>query len=607
MISSASRKLGRSKASEIVTTVAEKSKAFLLLEAIRSFLFCLSLTVYGIFFAVFGFVSVFMHYIGVLIEGSNNHGESAVITSAIIIICSIPMLVSSRSAAAHISESKYLRKITVSFFAIPQEKFKTSKRYGGAELMLIFAVVAAALGALTYFVHPGYILAAVAILILFFAVTSNPETGVIITVAAVPFLQFARNSAEVILAVLVAITAVSYVVKCLKHRRVFVMTPEGIIIMVFCAFILVASLFSPAGSKAVINAVYSIIIILGAYFLTYNLMSSEQKLHACMKVLAISFVLVCAVGIVNMVYDGIVDGVMYSMREYVQPILDERSIGFHDSAEVFGVLAVIAFPILFSYLPSRKTVSGVVAMLMICAVSGIAVLIYGSYETVIAIVIEFCIYWLLFSNKTLNAVAILLIPVGIFALAFPYLAAYFAWYDPIGYIIEHIPLGFEEAPMHIETVRSSIEMLLDGNLTGIGVGNEIFVSRFAPYSGAVSEGASNPSSFILQIVCWSGIGGLLTFTIFILLLLKKGYGYLLTSRDRSIKRQVIALVCGFAVMLIYGSVNCLWSDMRMLFLFFSCAGMVSGYVREGNDKEGRIEAEMCDTADLKEIELRFYK
>jgi hypothetical protein len=161
--------------------------------------------------------------------------------------------------------------------------------------------------------------------------------------------------------------------------------------------------------------------------------------------------------------------------------------------------------------------------------------------------------------------------------------------------------------MHVEAVKNGIAMILDGNLTGIGVGNEIFVTTFAPYAGAVASDVSNPASFILQIICWSGVGGLLTFSIFILSLLKSGYGYLLTSRDRSIKRQVIALVCGLAVALIYGTVNCLWSDMRMLYLFWACAGMMSGYIREGRNRESSIEAEMCDSEDLKEIELRFYK
>lgn len=606
-LDSAAKKLGKSKVAAFVALTAERSKAFKLMEAFRAFLFCLSLSVYGTFFAVFGFVSVFMYYIAILLKGSNPHGVSALVTSVIIIICSIPMLVSSRSAAAHISESKSMHKLSVSFFAIPSEKLKTAKRYGGAEILLLAALLAAVLGALTYFVHPGYIPITVGILILFLVVTANPETGVIITLAAAPFLQFVGDVAEVVLAILVLITCISYLSKCLKHRRVFSMTSEGIIVALFCAFIFVTSLFNPMGGRAVINALYTILIIAGGYYLTYNLMIGENKLHACMKVLAISFIVMGIIGIWNVIYDGIVDGVMYSIKDYVQPIFDDQSIGFYDSAEVFGVLAVLVFPMLFSYLPSRKTVSGVVGILILCALSGMAVFIYGTFETVLAIIIEFCLFWLIFSNKTLSVVAVALLPISIFVLMFPYLASAYGWSNPISYIEGYFPLGFKEAPMHVEAVKNGIAMILDGNLTGIGVGNEIFVTTFAPYAGAVASDVSNPASFILQIICWSGVGGLLTFSIFILSLLKNGYGYLLTSRDRSIKRQVIALVCGLAVALIYGTVNCLWSDMRMLYLFWACAGMMSGYIREGRNRESSIEAEMCDSEDLKEIELRFYK
>jgi hypothetical protein len=207
----------------------------------------------------------------------------------------------------------------------------------------------------------------------------------------------------------------------------------------------------------------------------------------------------------------------------------------------------------------------------------------------------------------LNVVAILIVPLIIAVILFPYLASAYGWPDPIDFLLRYSPSGFESAPLHNETVKSCIDMILDGNLTGIGVGKEIFASAHAPYSGAVSSAATDPTSFTLQIICWAGIGGLITFLVFIFSLWKNGYGYLLTSRDRSIKRQVIALVCGLAVILIYGSVNCLWNDMRMLFLFWACAGLLSGYIREGRKKEESIEAEMHDTEDLKEIELSFYK
>ena len=174
-------------------------------------------------------------------------------------------------------------------------------------------------------------------------------------------------------------------------------------------------------------------------------------------------------------------------------------------------------------------------------------------------------------------------------------------------MISSLPLSFERAPLRTSTVESSIAMLMDGNLTGIGVGNEVFQKVHAGYANVVSSGASDPGSFIIQIVCWSGIGGLVTFTVFMLMIFKSSYGYILVSRDKAIRRKTISLFCALFCVMIFGTVNCLWSDMRMLFLFWACAGLLSGFVREGRDKEIKIMTAFSEDQDMTDLELRFYK
>jgi hypothetical protein len=47
--------------------------------------------------------------------------------------------------------------------------------------------------------------------------------------------------------------------------------------------------------------------------------------------------------------------------------------------------------------------------------------------------------------------------------------------------------------------------------------------------------------------------------------------------------------------------------MRMLFLFWACAGLLSGFVREGRDREIRLLSGFSEICDRTELELRFYK
>ena len=271
------------------------------------------------------------------------------------------------------------------------------------------------------------------------------------------------------------------------------------------------------------------------------------------------------------------------------------------------MLAVLVFPLLFAYIANRNTISGLVMMLIFTVVSLASVFVYGTYETVLAIIIEFFIFWLLYSNKTVNVIVFMLLPIGIFAIMFPYIASYFNWHDPLNFVVNSLPLSFENSPSHVATVESGFEMIFDGNITGIGVGNEVFQKIHASYANVVSANASDPGSFYLQLFCWSGIGGVITFTVFMLLLFKGSYGYVLTSRDKAIRRKSLALFTALFTAMIYGSVNCLWSDMRMLFLFWACAGLLAGFVRDGRDKEKKIESGFYEELDSSEIELRFYK
>jgi uncharacterized ion transporter superfamily protein YfcC len=70
--------------------------------------------------------------------------------------------------------------------------------------------------------------------------------------------------------------------------------------------------------------------------------------------------------------------------------------------------------------------------------------------------------------------------------------------------------------------------------------------------------------------------------------------------------ETVALICAIFVALIFGAVNSLWSDDRMLYLFFVCCGLLAGYVREGRETEMRSRAVFASEFDNADVELRFY-
>lgn len=585
------RSTKRNRFSRTLEWLVEKSVPLQTISAFRSFLSRISLNSYGLFSVVFGLTSLFVYFTSLILGGVSIHGISAVLTAALIVLCSIPMLMSQRSAASYISESRFLRGMAISFFGIPEEKLKSGKKLGGKGYALSAAALGLICGGLTYFWHPSYMPIAMGIVIAVCLISANPESGVLMTLTALPFLQY-TDKAELLLLALVITTAISYVSKLLRHRRIITFTAESVTVLIFCGFILVAGLFTAGGARTVLDTVVAVIIILGGFFTTYNLMRGERLLSSCVRIIAVTFSILAIVGVWNVFYDAVVDGVMYSMSDFVQPIFEGNNVYIADSAEVFGVFAVIAFPLLFVNLTKKKSASGVIVHIVFLSLLVAAVFIYGTYETVVALAVEFCLFWLLYSHKTLNAVLIALIPLGIVVAVYPYLAVHLDIVSIGEEIRGLLPLGFPEAARLPEVVDSTLAMLFDGNLSGIGVGKHAYVSAMSGYGNAVSTGADSPATFWLQVLCWSGLGGAITFLIFLVLIFKSGVGYLATSYEKDLRSMTLALFCGLATLLAFGGVNCIWNDMRMLYLFWATMGLFVGYVQVGRGRERKAFAEL---------------
>ncbi|MBQ8408971.1 MAG: hypothetical protein IJY39_08920 [Clostridia bacterium] len=598
------RSLVKDSSIQYIGTFLEQSTTMRAAGAFRSFLAALSLNVYGIFSIVYGLVSIVMYYLSYVLNGKNEHGASALLFAGILIVCAVPMLMTSRSAVSVLAESVIMRKILLSFLGLPVEKLNTRKQIGGNEYMLLSAFLAILFGIFTYFVHVLYIPILFGVVVMISLISSHPEAGVVITVAVAPFLQF-TNEPELILAVLILGTMASYVGKLIRHRRTVIFSAECILVFLFCAFILASSIFAVGGAETLQESVLTIIVIVGGFFLTYSLMETEKRLAACMRILTVSFISLCLAGLWNLFYNGIADGVIYSMRESVRPIFENNIIYIADDASVFGVFAVLMTPLIFAYMAKRKSATGFASALAFLAVIVFAAFIYGTYETVVAIVIEFFLFWLIYSHKTMTALIFLALPVAILAMLYPYAATRYDLPE-IGELFKGLlPLGFADSSAHLSVIEHTVEMLKDGNLMGIGAGKHAFEAVYPAYADAVSAGADNPASLWLQIICWSGVGGMAVFVVLALLIARNSLGQLSCSRERTMRPEVLALFCSVFTAMIFGSVNCIWDDVRMLYLFWTCVGLLAAYIREAREAEDRKLADYARDDDNTDIELRF--
>lgn len=583
----------------------ERSISSRVIHRIQAFLASAKLNVYGTFFVFYGLISAIAYLIPAFVSGFDSFDQYAVISSGVIMIAAIPLLFSSQAAVTALANSKLLSRLILNVLCVPNERLKVSRKYGGTVCVFIAAILGMFGGALSFFTHPLYLPLLLLGLTAVFLVFSLPETGIIITLAALPFMQYLPN-AHIALFIMILVTAVSYFCKVLQRKRQFTLSPEITMVMIFCGFIVIGGSFSYGGAQTFVDSLAATVYILGGFLLTYNLINTEKLLSACFKAITASFSFLCLIGIWESVYNGISARIIDTISPKISTITQENMLYILDDGVVFGMFALLVFPILFAYVIKRKSFKGMAAITMLGVILFAAAWMCSHYEIIVALLIEMILFWLIYSHQSMTFVMFMAIPVGIVALLYPYAVERFAIPDISEILMEYMPAGLPDSALHSSVVRDVVAMIADGNLFGMGVGEHAFTAIFPLYASEASIGATQPMSLWLQILCWSGVFGLFAFIVFIMFLARRSLGFLIKSDNREQRTKALAAFCGIAVSLLLGLVYGIWVDTRILYLFWTCTGILMGYIRLGNENDEIRRATYLSSEDEKDVSVKFY-
>ncbi len=587
------------------TVLAQQSftaRAFMFL---RGFWAALRINVYGIFFIFYGLSACIAHLIPALINGAYAVDEMNLIISAIFVICSIPLLFSQRAAIEAISSSRFFGRIVHNILCVPEEKLKTRTQYGGTVYMFISSVLGILLGALSIYSHPLVLPIMLLCFLILIAIFALPEIGIITTLALIPFMKYIPEY-ESVLIIMVLVTGVSYLFKVIKKKRTFTLSPEIAMVILFCGFIAVGGFSSYGGSETFLDSIYAAILILGGFLLTYNIMSSEKLLYACLRTFTASFLVLCLVGIWESVYNGISKRIIDSISPNMSSLTDGDILHILDDGVVFGMFAVFVFPLLFAYVTGRKSVYGAVAICSLGVVLISAAWMCSHYEIIVALFIELVIFWFMFSHKTMTVVLFAAVPVGIAVLLYPYAVSFFGLPDISVLLMEYIPASIERSDRSMCVMRDVLTMIADGNLFGIGAGDHAFKVAFSQYAKDASLGAEHPMSFLLQLICWSGIFGLLAFSVFLIFLTKRSLGFFISSKGMELRSKALAIFCGLVAALMLGNVYSIWADIRVMYLFWVFTGLLMGHIRLSDSEEDKKMTEYLNSSTAADVKVVFY-
>lgn len=533
------------------------------------------LSVYGIFFLLYGIISVLMHILEQVLNGTLGQEIGTTLTAAAIAVCAIPLLCSSDSVRICLRGS-FLGRLLLGKDQ-PLSVSGGTRHYSTVKAVYIALFFGTGLGLLTLFFHPIAVpLAALAVGLLFLYLLS-PEAGWVLTVAATPFLWiFDRDM--LLLPFLILLIWISYIGKLLMGRRTIRLGLCGVLVILFGANYLLCG-FGTGSDDALVCAVRGTIFISG-YFLAGNLMTSDIWADRCMQFLSGSVLTLCACTLLLRRFGQMAIAWCISRgADTFLAVLEPLYHALCEEGESFCLFILPLLPLFLVYLTRSRNLRGGALRLLFLALLLLTVAQGVDGWVWLTLCIGLFLYLLLCSHHTLTVLLLSLLPAACLFLLFS--LPFFSQWEPILAVRAELASlgGIGEVTVDIGAVG---EILL-ANPLGIGVGDGVLDAAWLA-SGAVG---SAPASVWICLPLSLGLQGGVLFLLILVLYLQRTLEYRKLSFDKKRRANAFAVCFGLILLLILGIRTSIFASDYHMYLFWALAGVTNAFIRAGLDSEYR--------------------
>ncbi len=545
---------------------------------------------YGIFFLFFGCYCVVTYYV----LGSFSEQSvplSHVIVGGVSILISLPMFSTTRSLAYGLRRSTVFRAVLVHVLGIAEERLV---RYGeaGREHYLEALILAILGGSLTFVCSPAVLLLLSLAVIAVLVIVREPEVGMLLSLGLAPFLTLTARPTLLLLA-LVGVTLLSYAVKLLCGKRVLRMQAMDWLILALFALILLGGLVT-SGGRASLHSALAYTCLGLMYFTVANLVRSQKGVWRVMLALLFSGVAAALLGIWQYVFSRpalqYVDLTLFSD-------LGGRVTALWDNPNILAEHLILLLPLsLTLLLLQRRLLPGFGGAVCVGAMA-VCLIFTWSRGAWLGCLIALLLYVLCLDHRILSWVIVGAVPAAALVPFAP---------DTVlrrfASILSHTDSSIT---YRLNLWRGVGNMLSDHWLTGVGVGESAFCAVYANYALSGIETAMHSHSLYLQLLCSTGVVGLLVFCLAMLLWLQRALEWLRYGRLRTARLVVLGGVAGIVALLIMGAFDHIWYNYRIYMLFWSVAGLVTAQIRVGEYETERATTWVDDERTQGEIVLRF--
>ncbi len=585
--------------SEFRYGICRRIESSAVLAAIRwliDYLLNCRLKVYGCFLASFGGYTEVLVLIRALAENRTADIPTESIIPGILIVASIPLLLSGKTLADAVTDS-VIGRLILSFCGFPTDNRQTAEESTGHSVSAFLIGLIA--GLLTYFVSPLYILGAVVAAVWAVLVMFRPEIGVLTLFAAVPWLP------TMVLAGIVIYTALSWGVKLFRGKRSVRFEAADVAVFGYMLFLFGGGIVSLSSSS--LKPALLMICLTAGYFLAVGLLGSREWLIRASTLTVLS----AAAESLWALYLHFTGG-GYSSRAWLDSemfsSIGSRAVGSLDNPNMLGEYLVLIIPIAVAMVVGRKEGLRRFPAFLCCCALGVCLIMTWSRGAWIALILAALVFLLMWHHRSLWLVIAGIASIPILPSVLP--ASIINRFASIGNMAD------SSTSYRVYIWRASVHMIEDNLFTGIGIGEGAWNNLYPLYALEGIGEAPHSHNLFLQIWLETGVFGLLAFLAFIFLLFQAGFTFFskLSSRRglkspdisadcltsdaaaasaKQMKRSMMQLrlsvigpLSGIIAVLVQGMTDYAFYNYRLTLMFWLVAGLALGYIRDGREKIG---------------------
>lgn len=533
---------------------------------------------YGAILCVFAALSLALHILKGYIGLRGDVSISTLIICFAFAVLSIPFMLSEQPLSTALQNNPITDFIFFEFFCIRRMHKYATQPGIRPTVGVVIGVLLAVAGA---FVPMWVAALGIAAMVYLFLTFLSPEFSFFSMFIIMPYLSFDTDG--VFLAILVAVTLISYGRKVASGKRVYFFERYdfALFIMLFC--ILISGIFVK-GVESFVSSVVMILLGMG-YVLSSSLVTNRRLADCVINAVIISSVPVSIIAIVESIIE----------------IRDLGLAGFTGATATFDkpytlaifMLVTLSFSLYFVDVRRRravKTLYAVIAMLNFAAL-----FFTMSFWAFAALIIG----WLAsLAQKMRHGSGLLLLLLSV--------SLYVVLFLPMEYldIIRNNELmrllGLSDS---VYCWQTAFAMLRDNLILGVGIGEESFAQEIAEY--AASFGYPNSSNFLLEIACEAGVISLCAFVLIYLIRVRHRGIYQPYVKNSEVRKISDYTTLTTVMLMAYGVFNYIWADMTMYYLFWCVFGLGSATLRVAKDEFDERAAYFRDgsTADASSIDI----